>query len=280
MIGAAAVIILAALSLLINFSTGHAAEQAETERLIRTKQPPLAILEDKEVKKDEMYFDGYLEQSDILQGSTTGHWTEITTRYGYIHRNIQGYLSISQLTRFDDKDFTVNLGSYLSFKDSYAHLEAGFGWLVDYIYRFQSIVEYGHRAHKNLFWQVGYSYRAYDPDDTHLVYPGLIYYFGDSYISADYGVSFIETRDTAHFGTVKGSFAITKFLRWGIGVAFGQRLYDIFALDAKEEFGYIGFTGLQFNIYKGINGRVGVSYGAEKPKFIKRSLDFALSAKF
>ena len=69
-------------------------------------------------------------------------------------------------------------------------------------------------------------------------------------------------------------------MHWWIGAAFGQRLYDIFGGDAKQEFGYIGFTGLQFNIYKGLSGRVGVSYGAEKPKFIKRSLDFGLSAKF
>ena len=62
------------------------------------------------------------------------------------------------------------------------------------------------------------------------------------------------------------------------GVAFGQRLYDIFG--AKEENGCILFGGLTINVYKGINVKVGGSYGEESPKFIKRSLIFDASVKF
>ena len=262
------------------FSDVYAAEQAETERLIRRITPPLAIAEMGPEKKDEMYVDSFYEQSGILQGARTGHWNELTNRFGYTHRNIQGYFSISELERFDDRDYTANAGSYISMKDSYVHFEGGFGWRVDYIYQIQTIVEYGHKLYDTMFWQVGYNYRAYDPRDTHLVYPGLIYYFGDSYINADWGVSYIESRDTSQFGTVGGNFAITDFLRFSLGVAFGQRLYDIYELDAWREFGYILFTGLNFKVYKGISFRAGYSYSEEKPRFIKRSLNFALAVKF
>lgn len=258
----------------------YAAEQAETERLIRKITPPLAIIEEKIEKKDEWYVDCFYEPSDILQGNRTGHWNEITTSFGYIHRAIQSYVSVSQLDRFDSKDYTANFGSYISFKDSYAHIEAGFGWDIDYIYKFQSIAEYGHKLYDTLFGQIGYTYRGYDTDDTHLVFPGLIYYFGDSYMSANYGASFMEGHDTAHIGTMKGDFAITNFLRWSCGLAFGGRLYDINGFDAHAEYGYILFTGLSLNIYKGITFRAGYSYGTEDPKFIKRSLNFAVSAKF
>ena len=258
----------------------HAAETAETERLMRGITPSLAIVEERAEKKDETYFDAYYEPSDIMQGNRTGHWNEITTLFGYLHDNIRGYLSVSQLERFDNKDYTANFGAYFTFKDYYIHEEIGFGWMVDYIYRLQNIAEYGHRLYKNLFWQIGYNYRGYKTNDTHLVYPGLIYYFGDSYLSADYGVSFIESRDTAQFATFKGNFAITEFLHWSAGIAFGERLYDIYELDARQESGYILYTGFNIRVYKGINFRVGCSYGTEKPKFIKRSLNFALSAKF
>jgi len=272
-------VLIIALSALI--SCAYAAEQAETERLIRRITPSLAIVKERPaIRKDEYYLDCYYEPSNIFQGNRTGHWNELTNLFGYLHDNIRGYLSISQLERFDNKDYTANFGAYLTFKDFYVHEEIGFGWEVDYIYKLQNIAEYGHRLVKNLFWQVGYTYRGYPTNDTHLIYPGLIYYFGNSYMSADYGISFIEARDTAHFGVVKGDFEITNFLHWSAGVAFGGRLYDIFELDAREEFGYILFTGANVNVYKGINFRAGYSYGTEKPKFMKHSLNFGLSAKF
>ena len=69
-------------------------------------------------------------------------------------------------------------------------------------------------------------------------------------------------------------------MRWSAGVAYGQRLYDIYGLDAHEEDGYILFTGVNLKLYKGIRFRAGYSYSFEKPKFIKRSVNLALSAAF
>ncbi|MFA5146706.1 MAG: YaiO family outer membrane beta-barrel protein [Candidatus Omnitrophota bacterium] len=258
----------------------YPAERAETERLIREITPPLQLVEDRAEKKDEWYVDSFYEPSDIIQGNRTGHWNELDTTFGYVHGNVHGYMSVSQLERFDSKDYTANFGSYFSLRDSYVHIEAGFGWDVDYIYKFQSIAEYGHKLYSSLFWQIGYNYRAYGTDDTHMIYPGLIYYFGDSYISADYGASCMEGHDTANFGTVKGDFALTDFLHWYCGIAFGERLYDIYGLEAHDEYGYIMFTGLKFTVYKGIQIKAGYSYGTEKPKFIKRAINFAASVKF
>jgi len=143
-----------------------------------------------------------------------------------------------------------------------------------------TILEYSHRLYKNMFWQIGYSYRAYEAGDSYVLYPGLIYYFGDNYISATYGPNWIEDRDTGFSGSVKGNFFITEFLQLWSGVAFGQRLYDIYGLDAHAENGFILFGGITLKVYKGINVRVGGSYGEEEPKFIKRSLIFDASVKF
>jgi YaiO family outer membrane protein len=262
-------------------TTAFAADQGETERLLRRITPPISIVEEKVEKKDELYVDAYYEPSGIIQGNKTGRWCEQTNTFGYTHKNVQGYFSVSQYDRFNDDDRTANWGSYLSFKDSYAHIEAGFGREVNYIYNFQSIAEYGHKLMKDVFWQIGYAYRMYrSTGDVHNIYPGLIYYFGDNYISANYQVSCIESRDAASIGIVKGVFNITKFLSFSAGTAFGERPYDILGIQAPKEKGYIVFGGINLNIYKGVTFRFGGSYGVEAPKFIKRSLSFGLNAKF
>ncbi len=97
-------------------------------------------------------------------------------------------------------------------------------------------------------------------------------------MSATFGTNWIEGREAGCFGTIKGNFVITDRVQFWPGVAFGQRLYDIFGI--KDENGIILFGGITINIYKGINVRIGGSYGQEEPKFVKRSLMFAASAKF
>lgn len=272
--------VLASSAVAVNESYG-ATEGAETARLIQQQMaPPLAVLKDEEAEKDEVFADVFYEPSDIMQGNRTGHWNELTTLYAYTHRNVRSYLFVSQLERFDDKDYTGNFGTYINLKNSYVHYEVGFGWKVDFIYKLQTILEYGHKLYENLFWQMGYSWRNYSTHDTHIVYPGLIYYFGDSYISGDWGITYKEHSSTGFFGTFKGNFAITKKLNYYAGVAVGQRLYDIFELKAAKENGYILFTGLNYKFTKNWSARFGISYGTEEPKFIKRSLDFGLSLKF
>lgn len=257
-----------------------AAETGETARLVTKITPSLIEMEKGPAAKDRYFVDFFYEPSDIVQGNRTGHWNEFTWNYGYIHQNITGYFAISRLERFDVENYTANFGSYWTFKDFYVHGEVGFGWDVEYIYKMQSIVEYAHKITDGLFWQIGYNYRAYAAGDTHLVYPGLIYYFGNSYISADWGFSAIESRDTAQYGTFKGDFAITDFLNLSGGIAVGQRLYDIYALSAAKERGFILFSTLTIKIYKDMRFRIGYSYSEEAPKFIKRSINFGANVKF
>ena len=255
------------------------AAEVDTERLLRRMTPSLAIIEEPLVQ-DEMYFDAYYEPSDILQGSRTGHWSEMTATYGYSHNKVRGYGSVTRYERFSNRDFTANIGAYFSFPDSYVHSEIGAGWYRDYIYNFLVLNEYGHKLYNSVYWQMGYNFRSYAAGNTHIAYPGLIYYFGDSYLSADYGAIWIEGRGTGNFGNFRGDFAITDFLHLYSGVAVGQWLYDIYGLAPSKEFGYILSVGLNVKVYKGINARVGYSYSMEDPKFIKRSLSFGLSAKF
>lgn len=273
------IILTAAIFSFIICRNSYAKDSAETETLTRRIAPPIAVTKE-EPAKDQWFVDCYYEPSSVFQGSRKGRWSELTNLFGYIHKNMRGYFLVSQYERFDNRDFTANFGSYLNFKDSYVHMETGFGWQVDYMYKFKALAEYGHKLYKTLYWQLGYEYRGYGTDDTHMIYPALLYYFGDSYMSAGYGASCMEGHDTASFGTIKGNFAITNFLDcWG-GVSFGERLYDILGLDAHEESGYILFGGTTVKLYKGISCRFGYSYGQEAPKFIKHSLIFDLTVKF
>jgi len=255
------------------------AEQSDTEHLIRRMAPPVEVVRGTP-SKDEVYLDAFYEPSDIVQGNRRGHWSEISTTYGYKHGNIRGYGSVTRYERFSNRDFAANLGAYFSFPDSYFHTEMGASWYTDYIYRLQTINEYGHKLYKNLFWQIGYNFRSYDTGNTHVAYPGLIYYFGDSYMAADYGAIWIEGRNTGSFGNFRGDFAITDFLHLWTGVAVGEWLYDIYGLSSSQEFGYILSIGLNVKVYKGVNAKVGYSYSTEEPRFIKRSLNFGLSTKF
>ena len=269
------------LSVSILQTSDSAAEQnIDTERLLRRMTPPLAIVKETPTK-DEMFFDAYYEPGNVVQGNRTGHWSEMTATYGYKHDKVQGYGSVTRYERFSNRDFTANIGAYFNFPDSYVHSEIGAGWYVDYIYNLMVLNEYGHRLYKNVFWQMGYNFRDFRyGGNSHMAYPGLIYYFGDSYMSANYGATWIEGRGTASFGNFRGDFAITDFLHLTSGVAVGQWLYDIYGLEPSKEFGYILSIGLAAKIYKGYSARIGYSYSMEDPKFIKHSLSFGLSAKF
>jgi YaiO family outer membrane protein len=258
----------------------YAAGESPTEQMLRTVVPSPLVMEAKEGAKGEVSWDSYFEPSKVVQGSRPGRWREITNRIAYKYKNVQAYVTMSQWRRFSVDNYTAHVGTYLNFANSYAHLEAGWGWDVTYMYKFQSIIEYGHRIKNGLYWQVGYNFRNYAANDTYMVYPGLIYYFGDNYISADYGMTFTESRGVANFGTVKGSFALTKRLSLLLGMAAGRRLYDIFELPAYDQFGYIIFSGLNFNLCPWATARLGYSYGTEKPDFIKRSINTSISLKF
>ncbi|MFA6281096.1 MAG: YaiO family outer membrane beta-barrel protein [Candidatus Omnitrophota bacterium] len=255
-------------------------DQIESERL--TKEAPLPSMITKEAvpSKQRWYVGSFYDLGNTVQGQRTGEWQEIDGWLGYQFDKANVYGSFSQLRRFHEKDYTANLGAYFSLNNYYIHEELGGGWDADFIYKFQNILEVSHKLYKNLFWEMGYNYRNYSYNDNYLAYPGLIYYFGDNYASINYGVTHIESRGTGQFGTLKGSLALTKRLRWQIGTSIGQWLYDIYGLSSQKEYGYIAFTMFNIELFKGVHLGLGYSYGTEKPKFIKRSFDCSLSYSF
>ena len=273
-------IILVFILVIIHPAIIYATGEAPTEQMLRTVALPPSRIEEKPEAKGEVSWDSYYEPSKVVQGSRPGRWREITNRMAYKYQNIQVYATVSQWNRFSVNNYTAHFGTYLNFPNSYAHAELGWGWDVTYMYKIQTIIEYGHRIKNGLYWQVGYNFRDYAENNTYMLYPGLIYYFGDNYISVDYGSTLTESRGIAQFGTVKGNFALTKRLSLLLGAAVGERLYDIYELPARDQSGYIIFTGLNFKVCPWAIARIGYSYGTEKPDFIKRSINTSFSLKF
>ena len=256
-----------------------AAEQGagETAKLFTTLRPP-----PKPVTQDKTYMDATYDMSNVLIGTTRGNWIEFINTYGYFHDKFFSYFYTDQYSRLSNKDYTANLGTYVTIdQNQNFHIEGGVGWCVDYVYKMQLITEYSHRLYKNLFWRLGWNYRDNKTGTTNIIYPGLICYFGDHYISADWGTNIIEGRGIGYTGSFKGDFVITPFLHLTGGVALGERLYDTFGLaKPSAEYGYILFSGLNFIVFKDISAKVGASYSYENPKFIRRGMTFSLSVKF
>jgi YaiO family outer membrane protein len=256
-------------------SCGASAEEVKKEREIKEVEPRLAVTEKK------LYFDSYYEYGWVKQGSRKGAWKTLSSRLAYLHNNLQTpYLEITRYDRLKATDYTVDLGSYFKLQDAYAQAEIGFGDEIDYVYRFQTTLECSHKLIKNLFWKLGARYLNYAANDVLISSPGLIYYFGGHYLSLDYGNSITESRGMAHWGDIKGNFAITKRLQIWMGTALGERLYDIYAIKASKQYGYIFFTGFNFKTSDNMDFRVGYSYSMEKPSFIKRDLNCAFYLKF
>ncbi len=96
-----------------------ATDEGATERMIRQITPPIAVIKEEVKPKDQWYFDYYYEPSVIIQGSRTGRWSENTTTFGYIHKNVQGYFLVTEMDRLGDNDYNANWGTYITLKDAY-----------------------------------------------------------------------------------------------------------------------------------------------------------------
>jgi YaiO family outer membrane protein len=264
----------AALILLIR-SFVMADERAEAE--LQLKDKPLQYLKD-----GQLFLSSYYEYSWIKQGARKGQWRLFTNTVGYSFDNgITPYLEVNSWDRFHDKDQLINFGGYFKFPDSsYIHSEFGFGNDISYLPVFRALQEYERRLVKNISWQAGHIYLNYPVNDVNIVYPGLVYYFGNNYVSAFYNASFIQTRGTAHWASFKGNFSLSERLNLWLGTAVGERLYDIDLLKASEQYGYIFFSGVDLKVCHDLRLRLGFSYSKERPDFIKRSIDYGFSVKF
>ncbi|MFH1593865.1 MAG: YaiO family outer membrane beta-barrel protein [Candidatus Omnitrophota bacterium] len=257
-------------------------EQVGTEWNIREALPPIEDKDHPCKDEDKIYIGSYYELSWVKQGPRAGTWELFTNRIAYAHNNIHApYVDISWYNRLDEEDYAVDIGYNFKLENSYGRAQIGFGSDTDYIYKFQSILEYNHRLCGNLYGKVASTYQTrYAAGDVFIGSPGLVYYFDNNYVSADYGVSFAYMRDPAQWGNVKGSYEINQDLAVFGGYAFGQRLFDILPIDSSKQDSYILYGGLTIKSLKYVECRVGLSYSEEEPSFIKRGVDFNVSAKF
>jgi len=266
------------LSLIFSFNV-FSADKTEAERQVKERILP-------EIKKEEqkLIFNSYYEYSWIKQGQRKGDWKLLAETLAYrINDYITPYIETDTWHRLGEKDYTISAGSYFRFKDSPSYLRTELGWGadIDYVYKFKSTTEYGHRLFGNLYGEFGYKFLNYTDNDVYIMYPGLVYYFGDSYVTLFYNNSITESRGMAQWGTIKGDLKINDRLDFFLGTAIGERLYDINDLsDASKQYGYIWFASFDYKLTKNINLRLGGSYSMEKPSFIKRSIDFAFVFKY
>jgi len=234
------------------------------------------------IENNQLFFSSYYEYSGVKQNTRKGQWRLFTNTVGYSFASgFTPYLEVDSWERFHDSDQLFNLGVYLKFKDfSYFHSEVGLGNDITYLPKFRFLQEYERKFTANLSWQAGFKYLHYSANDVYMAYPGLIYYFGDNYLSAFYNAAVTESRGAASSALFKGSIALNKFVDFWFGGALGQRLYDIDLLKSSKQYGYIIFSGIDFKVYKDIRLRLGYSYGMEKPAFISRSIDYGIAIKF
>ncbi len=191
------------------------------------------------------------------------------------------YLDLAYYERDHAGDFALTAGSYFRPGKDILQVEVGAGLNPDFIYQFQSTVEYQYRLANNFYGKVRARYMHYPTaGDVWIGSPaGLVYYFGDHYVTADYDFSSTAGRGTAQWGSVKADFTLNP--RWGFyaGAAAGERLFDTADLPASRENGYILFTGVRFRLLKDVQLTTGCSYAEEQPHFIKRSIEASLSIK-
>ncbi len=259
------------------------AEQPGTERFIKENAPPIRE------QKEKIYFSSDYETSWVKLGARRINWQLFSNRIAYLRHGIQSpYLQVDQYNRDHNRDTTIDFGSYFRFKNSYGELGTGFGTGVTYIYKFQATAEFAHRIFKNLFLKDRERFLRYVVGDTLISSPGLVYYVGDHYVTADYNIAVTEDRDPAHWVTLKGLYHANDYVNLGMGWAFGERLYDIFPIPASGQQSYLFFTRMDLKPFtklstrfvKNMTFQIGYTYGEERPSFASQSLSFGLSLTF
>lgn len=222
----------------------------------------------------------FYEYGWVDVGSRSEAWRVSTGRLSYFGEREVPYLEARRLERGREVDTTLDAGCYFKLDDAVLHAEAGGGMGVDYVYRFQALLEYERKLQGTLFWKVGGRYLDYAAGEVYQVSPGLAYYFGDHSVAADYNVSFTEGRGDAHFVTLRANFRINERLSASAGIAVGQRLYDASELDASDQGGFIVFGGPEYRISESITLKLGLSYSEERPDFKKTGVTAGISMRF
>lgn len=222
-----------------------------------------------------------LEYGWVDQGDREGDWKMQSLTLGYAVGKFIPYVLAESWERFREEDYTLNAGAYYRIASrSYLHAQVGFGLQRDYLYRNLIRLEYEQPLAGRFNWFLGGRCLTYAQNDVYILYPGLIYYWGDSYAQFFFNDAFTESRGSAQSVQGKVFYALTSRLGAYAGAALGERLYDIFLLPAASQDGYIGFCGVECRLNNQARARVGYSYSHENPRFIKRSVEAGIFLTF
>jgi YaiO family outer membrane protein len=231
---------------------------------------------------DHVYVAGSYEYSSVhLSQTRQVDWFASAVQLSLPLKQATPYVDVAYYQRDTIGDYALTAGSYFKLGTDILQVEAGAGLNIDFIYQFQTTAEYQYRLANNLYGKVRARYMRYETaGDVWIGSPvGLIYYFGDNYVTADYDLSSTAGRGTAQWGSLKADFTLNP--RWGlyVGAAVGERLFDMNELPASRENGFILFTGGRFRLLQNAQLSAGFSYSEEQPTFIQRSIDVSLSIK-
>ncbi|MGE5307754.1 MAG: YaiO family outer membrane beta-barrel protein [Deltaproteobacteria bacterium] len=226
----------------------------------------------------------YYDRSTVKLRQREGNWAVLANTATYAPNDLlTAYVSANLVDFFRNVDSAGDLGAYLKFKDAaYLRAEIGFGGDVDYIYHFQTRLEYEHRLFGKMFWQTGARYLDLTKNDVYTAYPGLIYYWGGkNYVTAFYHYVYTQDFSGAEWVSARGNCAITKRLSVWLGAARGNRIYNIELLpSSKQQYGYLYLGGLDLKISRGVDIKLGYSYARQKPTVTRHGIQAGVLVEF
>lgn len=238
--------------------------------------------ERQEAIEKDFFFSSSYDYGDVKISGREEKWTVARVRVAYLRDGMQRpYFEASRYSRRSEEDYTYDIGGYFKIDRAVLNLEMGAGQNVDYVYRFKLLGELTHPFRGNLYFKEKYKFLRNKNNNIHILSPGMIYYFGNHYILAYYNLSLTEDKGSGHWVNSKLNFNFFEKLDVWIGGALGERLYDVLEdAKAKEQEGFIVFSGVKLKIVEDTSIYVNFLFGEEDPKFIHRSIEGGLIIRF
>jgi YaiO family outer membrane protein len=218
------------------------------------------------------------EYSPVEIGGRDLNWEEYTVRTMGTWEGHLPYLEYHLFERDRRRDHAAVFGSYFIFDGWNFQPEIGFGMDTDFLYKFRASAAFERSIKGPLQAKFREQYLHYEANDVLVTSPGLIYYFRDHYLTADYNVSITEGRGDAHYASVQVHTFFRQRLHAYAGIAAGQRLFDIVPLEASKQKGLILFSGFDYRFFKNVKAGFDYSFGTEdNPEFRKHGFGGRIS---
>ena len=261
----------------ISLNAFAAGSDVEVKKEVLKNQPNA-----EEPAKEHVFVSSFFDYGAVELPSGGQTWTVLTARAAYLYKNLQlPYFQFSRYSRGGNDDYTYDLGGYYRIKRSYINVETGAGSSADYVYKYKFIGELSHPLYKYLYMRERYKFLLYKNENFNILSPGLIYYFGNHYVDAEYDASISSNRGVASWGSLKLNLNFFETADFWIGGSVGERIYDVEALPAAaNEFGYIIYGGFRFSPMKNFFFSTTILYANENPNFNHRSIIAGLYYKF